>query len=177
MDRAAGSAERTLVVLSPNFVDSRFTQPEWPAAFAKDPTGEHRTLLPVLVAPTETGGLLDQIVHIDLVGLSAEDAATELIAGVDPGRSKPATEPTFPGSSAGATRQPRVRSRDRTPTQGELSSVSRADAQPQGWPRSGPSTIEVTLVPVDTQSFGVGQLQAVALEMVRSFTVPPGGTA
>lgn len=178
MDRASGDAKRTLLVLSPNFVSSRFTQPEWAAAFAKDPTGVHRTLLPVLVAPTETDGLLDQIVHIDLVDLSIEDAATTLISGVDPGRSKPATEPAFPGGVSG-THQPRARSLDWAPGKLELGSVARADVLPHGWPRSGPAVVEVSLVPADVQSLRVGQLEAVALEMVSvgrdSGLFTPGG--
>ncbi len=178
MDRAAGDAKRTLLVLSPNFVSSRFTQPEWAAAFAKDPTGVHRTLLPVLIAPTETDGLLDQIVHIDLVGLSMEDAATTLISGVDPGRSKPATEPAFPGSVSG-THQPRAQSLDWAPAERELDSVARADVLPRGFPQSGPAVVEVSLVPADVQSLRVGQLEAVALEMVSvgrdSGLFTPGG--
>lgn len=168
MDKAAGSAKRTLVVLSPNFNASKFTQPEWAAAFAKDPTGEHRTVLPVLVAPTETGALLDQIVHINLVGLSMENAATALIAGVDPGRSKPATEPAFPGNSNLAGRKPVTRSLDWQPADAVLTPVFREDALPKGWPRSGPSTLEISLVPTSPQSLLVGQLDALALQMVSS---------
>jgi hypothetical protein len=168
MNKAAGRAKRTLVVLSPNFNASKFTQPEWAAAFAKDPTGEHRTVLPVLVAPTETGVLLDQIVHINLVGLSMADAAAALIAGVDPGRSKPATEPAFPGNN-GATatpRQPLPPTLDWQAAAGTLVSVSRDEALPRGWPRSGPSTLEIALVPAAPQSLLVGQFDALALQMV-----------
>ena len=39
MDKAASVAERTIAVLSPQFLSSRFTQPEWAAAFRRDPTG------------------------------------------------------------------------------------------------------------------------------------------
>jgi hypothetical protein len=166
MDRAASSAKRTLIVLSPRFVESRFTRPEWTAAFAKDPTGERRRILPVLVEPTETGGLLDQIVHINLVGLSTEDAAAALVAGVDPGRSKPATEPHFPGQNTGTPSAPRAPSLDWNPAKDSLASVARADALPQGWPRSGPSTLEVSLVPTEPQSLRVGQLEVLAREMV-----------
>ena len=47
MQQAASQAERTLAVLSPDYLKAQFTQPEWYAAFAQDPTGEQRTLLPV----------------------------------------------------------------------------------------------------------------------------------
>jgi hypothetical protein len=40
MQRAASEAKRTIAILSPNYISSSFTQPEWTAAFAKDPKGE-----------------------------------------------------------------------------------------------------------------------------------------
>ena len=36
MQQAAEQAERTIAVLSPDFLASRFTAPEWAAAFARD---------------------------------------------------------------------------------------------------------------------------------------------
>ena len=62
MDRASQEAGRTLVVLSPDFLSSRFTAPEWAAAFAKDPTGQRGLLLPVRVKSCNPDGLLAQIV-------------------------------------------------------------------------------------------------------------------
>ena len=35
MQQAASRAERTVAVLSPDYLSSRFTQPEWAAAFAQ----------------------------------------------------------------------------------------------------------------------------------------------
>ena len=49
MHEAAAKAERTVAVLSPDFLASKFTQAEWAAAFAQDPTGEKVTLVPVRV--------------------------------------------------------------------------------------------------------------------------------
>ena len=45
MQNAATSAERTIVVLSPNYLAAEFTQPEWAAAFRLDPTGIKRKLV------------------------------------------------------------------------------------------------------------------------------------
>jgi hypothetical protein len=45
MQKATTQTDRTLVVLSPNYLAGQFTQPEWAAAFAQDPTGEKGTLL------------------------------------------------------------------------------------------------------------------------------------
>ena len=54
-------------------MDSEFTQPEWNAAFAQDPTGERGLLLPIRVRDCALGGLLSQIVYVDLVGLDGGD--------------------------------------------------------------------------------------------------------
>jgi hypothetical protein len=103
MQRAAEQARRTLAVLSPDYLQALYTQPEWAAAFAQDPTGEQGMLLPVRVRECELKGLLPQIVYIDLVGLDQEAAKQELIVGVKQGRAKPASAPNFPGAVKHAT--------------------------------------------------------------------------
>lgn len=97
MQTAASLAERTIAVLSPDYLESRFTAPEWYAAFANDPTGEKRTLVPVRVRRCDLEGLLPQIVYIDLVDLDAATAKPRLMQGVKPGRAKPSVEPSYPG--------------------------------------------------------------------------------
>jgi len=97
MQKASEQAERTIAVLSPNYVKALYTQPEWAAAFAQDPTGAKRQLVPVRVKPCELRGLWAQIVYIDLIDLHAEAARDKLLAGVDYNRAKPAVAPGFPG--------------------------------------------------------------------------------
>lgn len=99
MQKAAAEAERTVAILSPDYLESRFTAPEWAAAFAKDPTGEKGILLPVRVREVELAGLLPQVVYIDLVGLDPDTSRVRLLAGVKRERAKPATPPPFPGPS------------------------------------------------------------------------------
>ncbi len=90
MQQAATQAKRTITVLSPDYLTSRFTQPEWAAAFSQDPTGEKGLLLPVRVRDCEPEGLLPQIVYVDLVGLDDEAAAIDtLLRGLERGRAKP----------------------------------------------------------------------------------------
>src|SRR4029077_17189034 len=86
MQKAASECERTVAVLSPDYLESVFTQPEWAAAFAEDPTGKSRTLVPVRVRPCEIKGLLKSIVFIDLVGVEEAAARRELLEGVRQGR-------------------------------------------------------------------------------------------
>src|SRR4029077_4503467 len=47
MQHAAVSAERTIAILSPDYLKSQFAGPEWAAAFAQDPEGMKRSLIPV----------------------------------------------------------------------------------------------------------------------------------
>ena len=99
MQQAASEAERTIAVLSPDYLGAQFTQPEWAAAFAQDPTGEKGTLLPVRVRQCDLKGLLPQIIYIELVGLGEAAATEALLTGVQRGRAKPATAPSFPGAA------------------------------------------------------------------------------
>ena len=102
MQSAAVQAARTIAVLSPDYLAALYTQPEWAAAFAQDPTGEKGTLLPVRVRACELKGLLSPIVYIDLVGRDAAAAKQALLAGVKHGRAKPDAEPGFPAGPPAA---------------------------------------------------------------------------
>lgn len=99
MQQAASAADRTVMVLSPDYLKSQFASPEWAAAFAGDPQGLDRALVPVLVRDCQPTGMLKPLVHINLTGLPEADARARLIAGVRPGRAKPAARPAFPGAT------------------------------------------------------------------------------
>jgi tetratricopeptide (TPR) repeat protein len=98
MHRAAQEAERTVAVLSPDYLQALYTQPEWTAAFAQDPMGGEQKLLPVRVRECELKGLLGQVIHIDLVGRGEDIARDELLKGVSSDRAKPDIPPSFPGA-------------------------------------------------------------------------------
>ncbi len=100
MQEAATECERTLAVLSPDYLKAGMTQPEWAAAFVQDPTGKDGKLVFVKVRPCEPLGLLKAIIHIGLVDVTDEAQATQtLLAGLGPG-GRPATKPSFPGAPA-----------------------------------------------------------------------------
>jgi len=99
MQKGASEAERTLVVLSPDYLRSGFAASEWMAAFAQDPTGEKGKVLPVRIRRVTPDGLLRSIVYIDLVDLGEAVARERLLAGLARGRAKPASQPVFPGGS------------------------------------------------------------------------------
>jgi len=165
MNKATQRAKRTIVVLSPHFLASGFTQPEWAAAFAKDPTGSNRVVVPILVEATDVEGLLGPIVHIDLVGLDLDEAATALLAGIQPGRSKPTTPPPFPGGALGSASVP-TRSYspaapvglDWRPADPNTPVLWRADLPSNYRGSPGYTVVEIQLVPVDDILLQVRQL-------------------
>ena len=100
MQKAASATKRTIAVLSLDYLNALFTQPEWAAAFKDDPTGEKGKLIPVRVRECEPKGLLAAIVYIDLVGRE-ELLARELLLNrineiVYQKRGKPEMKPSFP---------------------------------------------------------------------------------
>ena len=107
LHEAIKDSERIIAVLSPAYLNARFTQPEWASAFRRDPTGSLGVLLPVRVQECDLTGLFDPIVYIDLLDKDEEQAKAELLAGINRGRVKPLTKPEFPGSvSRSVTQHP-----------------------------------------------------------------------
>jgi nucleoside phosphorylase len=109
MQRAIEQSKRTIAVLSKDYLKARFTQPEWAAVLAKDPTGEHGILLPIRVGKCEPTGILQAIVYSDLTELGEAEARKQLLDNarrVPPQqrveevlqhRNKPPVSPVFPG--------------------------------------------------------------------------------
>lgn len=99
MDRAIKDSEKTIVVLSDNFLNAEFTQSEWAAAFRQDPQGIKRALIPVKVRDCKPLGLLSQISYINFVNLAGEsECRAALLEGLkEPG--PPDEKPQFPGTT------------------------------------------------------------------------------
>lgn len=98
MDSALKAAKRTIAVLSPDYLTAPFPQSEWAAAFAKDPVGEQRSLIPVRVRECKPEGLLGQIVYVDLVGLDMAQMEAALFDALDqrPGSGARPASPKVP---------------------------------------------------------------------------------
>ena len=95
MQKAA--AERTSPSrFYPPYLSALYTQPEWAAAFANDPTGQDRKLIPVRVQDCKIDGLWKAIVYIDLVDQLEKEAAHLLLTGMSDHRGKPSERPIFP---------------------------------------------------------------------------------
>ncbi len=96
MDAAMEESERTIAVLSQEYLNAEYTHPEWAAAFADDPGGKKRTLVPVRVGDCKLKGLLKQIINIDFVGRSEKECAQALEDGLK-SDGRPSAKPIFPG--------------------------------------------------------------------------------
>ncbi len=97
MQRAASGSERTIAVLSPDYLRSLYGMAEWAAAFAADPDGAKGKLVPVKVREVALEGLLAPIIHVNLVGLGEAAAREALLSGLVPGRIRPESV-QFPGA-------------------------------------------------------------------------------
>ena len=107
MQSAATNARQTIAVLSSNYLAAQYTHPEWTAAFAQDPTGKDRVLVPVRVGECQPQGMLRALNYVDLVGLDEETANQALLARISGKRLKPSHPPDFPAVAAPTvSRQP-----------------------------------------------------------------------
>ena len=171
MNKAVAGSDRTIAVVSENFINSTFTTPEWAAAFAKDPDGAARKLVPVRVEPCQTDGLLGQVVRIDLVGLGRDEAAAKLLAGLQLGRVKPTREPSFPGQQSDEHS-----ARESRPSSGAARNAANWQPLPEPlepkwhvvddrYRGAGGCAMEVHLIPVERQRVEVRRLQALKDEL------------
>lgn len=110
MDNASKNGDRVVPILSANFFKSNFTQAEWAAYFAQDPTGEKGLVVPIRVDDVSPEGLLKQIVYIDIFDIAEADAQERILLGIKQDRKKPKTKPSFP---------------KRTTTSGKIATVSK----------------------------------------------------
>ena len=171
MQQASEKAARTIAVMSPAYQKSKFTPPEWAAAFASDPSGHNRQLVPVVVEDANVEGMLGDVVHINLVGLDRAAAEQKLLAGLQPGRAKPTAEPNFPGSSnISDAHPPKPVVSPTTPDWKALAEqpnvLWRQSLRPS-YQRGGLAALEVHLVPTQPQRLEVRRLTALAEELAK----------
>ena len=104
MQDGSGRAARTIAVLSDAYLKSVYGGAEWQAAWADDPDGAKRKLLPVRVEDCGRPGLLKGVTGFDLFGIGEAAARSLLLSKVRAavkGRVKPSAKPDFPGAGAG----------------------------------------------------------------------------
>jgi hypothetical protein len=159
MDEAAKGARRTLAVLSHEYLDARFPRAEWTAAFATDPTGEGRSLIPIRIEDFEVEGLLKTVVYIDLAGCDETTAKKRLLDGIRDGRAKPASSPPFPGTQSSLPLQPTFPGQERA----FKDSLAVIELCPSGIPLEVLTDIEQ--IPKEDSASKIGQ--AAAREIIK----------
>ena len=110
MQAGVRDADRTIAVLSEEYLRSVFGSAEWQTAWAGDPDGAARKLLPVRVSDCPREGLLAGVTGIDVFGQSEAAAKARLrrmVAAAIAGRAKPAVKPAFPGAGRAMPRPAR----------------------------------------------------------------------
>ena len=96
MHKAALNTKKTIIVLSDNYLQAEYTQPEWATAFSEDPQGNDRKLIPVRVKECKPNGLLRPIVYINIFNLEETRAEVALLEGLKRDV-RPKTRTRFPG--------------------------------------------------------------------------------
>jgi tetratricopeptide (TPR) repeat protein len=129
MQRAAATCKRTLVVLSPAYMESRFCTDEWTAAFVTAAAGKDAKLVPVRVKRFQPPGLWAPIVYIDLADKDEAAARRALLDGIERGRQK--RKGGFPGP----------------PMKGSVERASVSDTTPQPFPAALPPVWTVPIPP------------------------------
>jgi hypothetical protein len=102
LDDAIRFSTRTIVVLTPAYLESPKVRAAWGAAWNSDPNGTRRRVIPVRIKNCEPDGLLGSIKYIDLVGLPEHQAREHLheqIRRSVKGFYRPDTPPAFPGDN------------------------------------------------------------------------------
>ena len=99
MHDALENTQRTIIVLSEEYISSAYCRAEWTAAFARDPVGAARRLIPFRVGRCDPPGLIKAMVYLDLFGMSEDEARAALLGAFEV-RRKPDQEPHFPADES-----------------------------------------------------------------------------
>jgi len=102
---ALESADKLIAVVSPSYIRSNSTLSEFESAFTL--INSRQRLIPIRVAGGELPGTLSGVIHVDLFGVTADVARQRLLSAARATyRSKPMSEPSFPGSWRGLDSRP-----------------------------------------------------------------------
>lgn len=154
MRSALKNARQTIVLLSPDYLQSEYAQSELNAALRKDPLGIRASVLPIRVRACEPSEILQGRVYVDLVGRPPAQAKKELLQGV--AASRLSTDPT--------TRATRFQSKPSFP----VPEAKIRNSQKEVHPPSG-STIRTTLATLPITVLFVGSEANTGLDLRGQF--------
>lgn len=98
--KAVSQCERTIVLLSPQYIAAMYASPDWTVAFLENETGEKPRLLPIRVQQCEVEGILKPYKMIELADLTEEAARDELVRVLQRNTPRLQQPPRFPGRAA-----------------------------------------------------------------------------
>ncbi len=127
MRKALEIAHRMIAVISEAYYKSTYAMSEWDAAFAEDPDGTNRTLIPVRIENFDVSGLAKPRVYIDIVGCNEDKARQKLLDGVQGKRLKPSSPPAYPFPDQPADTQQAGRHTPRKPRPAMFSTDTESD--------------------------------------------------
>jgi TIR domain len=101
MQKAITESRKTIAVLPESYLKAEYVHPEWAAAFAADPLGVERKLIPVRVKACQPTGLL----AMEL----SESEAQQCLLDMGRDRLKPEQRPPYPGDDCPEIVTPKTR--------------------------------------------------------------------
>ncbi len=81
MRHAASTADKTVMVLSDDYLRSEMAAPEWASAFVQGAQGLERKLLPIILRACQPQGLLKAAVQVRIMGMDEATARDAVLAG------------------------------------------------------------------------------------------------
>ena len=79
INQSIEKCNRTISIISQEYLNSSFTKTEWETAIHRDPTGELGLLIPVIIRNCTIDGILKRLSYISLIGLNEKEAKNILI--------------------------------------------------------------------------------------------------
>lgn len=98
--KAVSQCERTIALLSPQYIAAMYTSPDWTVAFQEGEASEVPRLLPIRVQQCEVEGILKPYKIIDLADLTEDAAREELVKALKTNVPRLKRPPRFPGRAA-----------------------------------------------------------------------------
>lgn len=91
INEALKNCKKLIVILSKNYLSSRWCEAEWTSELAKSINTNECSVIPIRIEPVELKGLLAPIVYIDIYDKNEDDAKNDILNGVKDYRERKAS--------------------------------------------------------------------------------------
>ncbi|MDE6016578.1 MAG: toll/interleukin-1 receptor domain-containing protein, partial [Acetatifactor sp.] len=83
INEALLECKRLIVILSQNYLKSKWCEAEWTSKLAEQIESNERRIIPIRVEPVDLKGLLSPIVYIDIVDKTEAEAKEKILQGIE----------------------------------------------------------------------------------------------